>query len=270
MKNIEQSWQTMIEADDHKSEKCPFHQSLKDSLIVEPQQEETEQVTKLYKFSEWQARLQVSEGMSLTLQWILDFLAKPHADLGRKGAVCPFIPISLEQDNIWLAELPGSNLDKKHVSDIILTYKEVFKTVRNQKGTSAMNKAIIVVFSGIQEYDIVDTVQNELKKVFVEDGLMLGEFHVNNESPGLRNSEFRPLRSPIPMLAIRHMVETDLPFLMHIKDSPSDRASFLKSYLSRKRAVLSDYNFDKALNGLVDSEIECRSQRGASETSGAL
>ena len=46
---------------------------------------------------------------------------------------------------------------------------------------------------------------------------MIGEFHSINNSCGLRNESFYPLRTPIPCLAIRHMVGTDIAFM-----SPSD------------------------------------------------
>ena len=42
---------------------------------------------------------------------------------------------------------------------------------------------------------------------------MLGEFHRLSGVQGLHNKEFRPLRSPLPMLTIRHMVATDWLFV---------------------------------------------------------
>jgi uncharacterized protein DUF6875 len=31
--------------------------------------------------------------------WIKSFVTKPHKDLGREGAVCPFVPGTLERQN---------------------------------------------------------------------------------------------------------------------------------------------------------------------------
>ena len=45
--------------------------------------------------------------------------------------------------------------------------------------------------------------------MFVERGLMIGEFHSANNATGLRNSSFYPLRTPYPCLAVRHMVPGD-------------------------------------------------------------
>ena len=56
---------------------------------------------------------------------------------------------------------------------------------------------------------------------------MLGEFHSGPPAKGgLWNPDFRPLHSPVPLLAVRHMVATDLPFLI-------DDAAALRSYLER-------------------------------------
>jgi hypothetical protein len=86
-------------------------------------------------------------------------------------------------------------------------------------------------------------------------GLMLGEFHANNESPGLRNPDFRPLRSPIPMLAIRHMVDSDLPFLIRETYAPEERSAFLRSYLFRLGGALSQVQLNEALDELIVAEV---------------
>src|ERR1700731_2302401 len=35
--------------------------------------------------------------------WIKTFVARPHKDLGRAGPVCPFVPLALEREKLWLA-----------------------------------------------------------------------------------------------------------------------------------------------------------------------
>jgi hypothetical protein len=43
---------------------------------------------------------------------------------------------------------------------------------------------------------------------------MIGLMHAGSEARGLWNAAFRPLRAPMPVLAIRHMVEHDAPFAL--------------------------------------------------------
>jgi hypothetical protein len=43
---------------------------------------------------------------------------------------------------------------------------------------------------------------------------MIGLFEPNSEAEGLLNRDFRPLRAPVPVLAIRTLVEQDAPFVV--------------------------------------------------------
>lgn len=198
------------------------------------------------------------------LHWVNSFLARPHAELGRKGPVCPFVPISLEMDTIWLAEIGHSNPDPEQVAAIITRYRDLFLEAEPKSGPDMINKAFLVVFSGLgaEGAAVVDQVQYRLKRFFVEKGLMLGEFHANNQSPGLRNPDFRPLRSPVPMLAIRYMVDSDLPFLAREDYPPALRTTFLRTYLARLGSLLPPGKFDEAVNAVVEAEIEHRLQQG--------
>ena len=196
-----------------------------------------------------------SEGSAVILHWVREFLAQPHPDVGRAGPVCPFSPAALAMDTIWLSEIEDPAPDRARIVDLILQYRDRFLEIEPREGPMSLNKTILVVFPhlGPDAATMIDDVQAELKSSFVEHGLMLGEFHSENESPGLRNPDFRPLRSPVPMLAIRHMVESDLPFLRRSIDAPSVRASYLRSYLRRLGATVRPKYFDQAVTALADA-----------------
>jgi hypothetical protein len=42
------------------------------------------------------------DALHAVADWIKTFLAMPHKDLGRAGAVCPFVPVALERKTLWL------------------------------------------------------------------------------------------------------------------------------------------------------------------------
>lgn len=196
------------------------------------------------------------------MQWVREFLARPHSDLGRSGPVCPFAPAAIGMDTIWLAEITDPHIDRAGIERIIAQYREVFLELEPRTGTAAMNKAVMVVFPnlGADGARVVDEIQAELKAHFVDVGLMLGEFHATNEAPGLRNPDFRPLRSPIPMLVMRNMVDSDLPFLRRSIDPPGLRSAYLRSFLRRLGSVVSRSMFETAIESLVDAELQLRSQ----------
>lgn len=174
--------------------------------------------------------------LTQTTEWVENFLAKPHPDLGRAGAVCPFLPRALQINTIRLAVIRTRGLDQSQLEEIVKRYRDFFLELEPREGEVAFYKAIMLVFpdvSAAEASQLIDRVQQKLKPFFVEEGLMIGEFHARNQSPGLHNPDFRPLQSPVPMLAIRFMAESDLPFLERVTDEPQLRIRYLEAYLKR-------------------------------------
>jgi kynurenine 3-monooxygenase len=207
-------------------------------------------------------REQPDSPLAASVEWVRTFLARPHPDVGRPGPVCPFAPAALALDTIWLAQIDDSSPDPARLAEVLAQYRDVFAEIEPRTGPSAINKTIMVVFPNMtaDAAALVDDVQRELKPSFVELGLMLGEFHARNETPGLRNADFRPLRSPVPMLVMRQMVETDLPFLRRSIDEPQIRVAYLRSYLRRLGGTVRRNSFDQAVAALVEAELELQSQ----------
>lgn len=166
----------------------------------------------------WRAKLLAHLAPSLlsTAWWVTEFLAKPHPDLGRDGPVCPFIKPAIERGTLWLAVEETSGTDVAPLLDLLVDYRDRFLELPPLDERERVYKAIVVVFPSLNHregYAVVDAVQAELKSKFVVEGLMVGQFHPACMEPGVRSELFRPLAAPLPMLAVRHMTEWDLPFL---------------------------------------------------------
>ena len=126
-------------------------------------------------------------------------------------------------------------MTKFHVIDLVRRYASIFDTLEPTKGRARQFKAIVLIFPDIalkDAHEMIDGVQRYVKPDFVSRGLMVGEFHLRNNSSGLRNKNFYPLRTPIPCIAMRHMVPTDLAFLDVTSYEPTLRKKFLKSFLN--------------------------------------
>ena len=186
----------------------------------------------------WDASLGINE-YSVILQYIRKFLAKTHSDIGRSGPVCPFVPKSLRKDALHLTVIrtgKGSQVStiKNNLINYLKPFASNFLTMKPTTGSARAFKAAIFIFPDItldQTTECIDDVQVACKPFYVKRGLMLGEFHLRNNQPGLRNENFFPLRTPIPCLAVRHMVPTDLAFLDVTKYDVSLRIEFLESFL---------------------------------------
>jgi hypothetical protein len=167
------------------------------------------------------------------MQWVKTFLAKPHPNLGRPGPVCPFVPQALKSDNIHFKVIRTKDLEPQQIEEIVIQHRQIFLKTEPRDRQTNLLKTFLLIFPDItldDTFKFIDGVQKKLKPSFVELGLMLGEFHKRTESPGLHNPNFRPLRSPIPLLAIRFMVESDLPFLIDT-ENPHLCIQFLEAYL---------------------------------------
>jgi hypothetical protein len=175
-------------------------------------------------------------------QWLKNFVARPHPDVGRTGPVCPFVPKGLKLNYLRLKVIRSQNLSNQQIADLVRPHLDTFLKLEPTEPEAYLHKSILLIFPDVADDDapqVIDAIHKKLKPLFVELGVMLGEFHNRTESPGLHNSNFRPLRSPVPMLVIRPMTEADLPFLEN-PDEPYLRMRYLQVYLQKFGGSIKD------------------------------
>jgi len=175
--------------------------------------------------------------LRLTNCYLREFLSKPHPLLGRPGPTCPFVPKALKLDSMRVGVVnSGAHPAPEAMQQLVRGFIPVFEGLHPTGGPTAVFKAILLLFPDVPldaAREVIDGTQLALKEEFVAQGLMLGEFHLANNSRGLRNAEFYPLRTVCPTLAIRHMVPQDLVFLTGEQYSDEKRKAFLQSYVKR-------------------------------------
>ncbi|MBO4207178.1 DUF6875 domain-containing protein [Micromonospora echinofusca] len=163
--------------------------------------------------------------------WAQEYLCEPHPELGRKGPVCPYAQGSLDRGIFYLAVHRGSTVDPAGLDVLLGGYRDWFRQLEPVSGPAAQFKTILVTMpdlGGATARSVVDAAQERLKPAYTADGLMIGEFHDGPPAKGgLWNPDFRPLRSPLPLLAIRHMVPSDFPFLA---DDPVTLGAYLRLF----------------------------------------
>ena len=155
------------------------------------------------------------------LTWVEDYLCRPHPQLGRTGNVCPYTRTALDRGSLYLTVTPGVP-EEAQVQDRLRGYRDWFLELTAEAGRSRTFHTIVMVFPDLPRplaAPTIDRIQAGLKTEYVSRGLMIGEFHDGPpDKPGLWNPEFRPLHGPLPMLAIRHMVSSDVLFLESDQD----------------------------------------------------
>ena len=154
--------------------------------------------------------------------WIKTFVVRPHKDLGRAGPVCPFVPEALERKTLWLAPEQIADLEVPAVVELINGYQRLFLDAQPSDGDDANYKVIVVVFTDLSAdraqgvFD--DVLQHLAVPSYVEDGIVFGPFYEGHEGTAIYNSSFRPFRSPVPFLFVRHGVISDWKFFLDNDD----------------------------------------------------
>jgi hypothetical protein len=122
----------------------------------------------------------------------------------------------------------GADLEAAEVQSVAASFREFFLELEPVNGRDAGYKNIVIIFPDMPMSEVerlIDGTKELLKPVYAREGIMIGEFHpLPPQMAGLWNEDFRPLRCPLPMLAIRHMVATDFAFL-------KERRDFMEAYL---------------------------------------
>jgi hypothetical protein len=163
-------------------------------------------------------------------RWLEDWVSKPDPALGRTGEVCPWTRRTIDLGKLELVPV-GSN-DADEVSEILQALLERFVSTEPTRGADASFRSIVAIFHRLHPASagpFMVAAHSRSKPSFLARGLMLGEFYPTCDKPGLRNPTFRPLRSPVPLLVIRQMVEADVEFLL-------DKDEFVEAYLAAQRS----------------------------------
>lgn len=171
------------------------------------------------------------------LRWAGEYLSQPHDQLGRPGAVCPFVPPAIAADSFYVAM--HNDVDDKtsaaSIERLLVNYLEVFHRVPPAHPQDDLLKTIVVVFPAMsrQRALVLDAVHERMKSFFVERGMMIGQFHPLCTSPAVHNPAFANKTSPVPLVALRRLALHDILFL-------ADRADWFTHYRALHGAKFND------------------------------
>jgi len=153
------------------------------------------------------------DAVEKAVQWFESYLCRPHEGVGRPGAVCPFLIPALRADCVRTQVFH----DCVERDGLLRALDTMADTLRGERWPSA-NRTLHAVVGLLPDlapgdHGLLDRVQDALKTSLAEQGMMLGQFHPGCDEGAARNPAFPVSRSPLPMLALRHMALHDILFL---------------------------------------------------------
>ena len=162
------------------------------------------------------------DALRAVADWTKTFVARPNKDLGRSGPICPFVRGALERKTLWLAPEQISDRTVPDVVALVDGYKRLLLSAQPVDGDDAEFKSISVVFTDLAADRAKELLRAVLEQLgvpsYVEQGLVLGEFHESTEGTAIYNPSFRPFTSPVPFLLMRLAVISDWKFFLDDED----------------------------------------------------
>jgi heptaprenyl diphosphate synthase len=157
--------------------------------------------------------------------WLHSYVMRPHEQLGRPGAVCPFVTQALATDQVWMAACTlGPEPDLDTMSQALEQAAVSFRDLTGTPGEGSL-ASLIVAFEdlGREHWHLIDEGHSSTKTRFVSTGLMLGQFHPRCEAGAAHNPDFPVNRAPVPIIVIRNMAVHDILFL-------ADKPAWVKAF----------------------------------------
>jgi len=170
--------------------------------------------TSLLTIAEARDGAAAGSALATLLEWVQTYLMSGHPELGRTGAVCPFTKQAARIDTVRLAISLAGPQDEAEAFALIRNGFPALEGIPCKPGMEHF-RTIIVGFPECGKADgvaMLQRVQARHKFFSLSRFRMIGMLYAGSEAPGLWNPAFRPLRAPMPVLAIRHLVEQDAPF----------------------------------------------------------
>jgi uncharacterized protein DUF6875 len=153
-------------------------------------------------------------------KWLSGYLCQPNDNIGRSGPVCPFISPSMRAGSLEIrVRTVGLAPSSALISEIVRCALDEFGLI-TWTGANPALKCLIVMMPDLgQPYcGLLDDAHLQIKPEAVRRGLMIGQFHAWCQDTAVRNPTFMVSRSPVPVVAIRHMALHDILFLNNHKE----------------------------------------------------
>lgn len=148
-------------------------------------------------------------------EWLSSYIMNSHPELGRSGAICPFVGQARKADSVYVYSYSFDGIDdeaavRAAVHEGLERFVELGSAHPNRDLLS-----LVLVFIDLpsNRWHLIDDVHSIVKPEIVDRGMMIGQFHPNCAAPAAHNSEFAVNRAPLPMFVLRYMAAHDWLFL---------------------------------------------------------
>lgn len=146
--------------------------------------------------------------------WLASYPMMDHAELGRSGMVCPFVKQAARIETLRLAV---SHAGPEDEAAIFAEMRSSFADLARMPAPRGKGRlrTIVVGFPNCVGADGIATLERVYRRhkyYTLMRATMIAFFHPDAKTHGLWNPDFRSMRAPLPVLAVRYLVEQDAVF----------------------------------------------------------
>jgi len=148
--------------------------------------------------------------------WTRQFLMRENPQLGRAGAVCPFTPLGARMNTLRFGVSARRPEETVAIRRELRDAFDQFEQIEHTKN-AGVYRAILIAFptcAGAEGVAALMRVKKSLHLASFLRARMIGLFYPDAPEEGLWNKDFRPLRAPLPVIAIRSLVAQDAAFVV--------------------------------------------------------
>lgn len=167
--------------------------------------------------------------MKSTMQWIHQFIMRPHPKLGRAGVVCPYVKMSLDGSIFYLSATEMKNPKRyDEVFDIMHAHADIFGQMEPRTGPLENLKVLMVLLPNGKDSVLSDPKEcKRLKTEMMERDITVGQFFPTLNPIKWVKSKFFPNQPPLCMYTMRTFIRSDW---MFVNGEPEWRDVYLKKF----------------------------------------
>ncbi|HEV7690690.1 MAG TPA: hypothetical protein VGO52_07710 [Hyphomonadaceae bacterium] len=168
-----------------------------------------------------EARTSAAPGGALArlVDWVAASPMSGHPMRGKAGAVCPFLRQAAHADAFCVGISEAGPQDEAATFKLVRGLFDELYRIPADSERKSLRSAVIGLpnCTGPEGVAMLERINKRHKYYTLARMQMIAFFHADSQTPGLWNPDFKPMRSPFPVIGARFLVEQDAVFAAKYK-----------------------------------------------------
>ena len=173
----------------------------------------------LFTYDEAKTSAEPGGALARLVDWVAASPMSGHPMRGKPGAVCPFLRQAVHADALCVGVSQAGPQDEDAAFEQVRGLFGDLHRIPADRERRAL-RSIVIGFpncAGPEGVAMLECIYKRHKYFTLARLQMIAFFHADCETPGLWNPEFKPMRSPFPVIGARYLVEQDAVFAAKYK-----------------------------------------------------